>query len=918
MRSTLKSIFTVLFCVPFSLGLFGQLPKSQTLKNESGVFYLSRHYPFKGAFWQVTPDGPAASGIDISSSMKSALPWISAVVPGTVLTAYVKDGLEPDPNFADNIYKFDSSKYNRPFWYRTSFDLPAHFQDKQVWLNFNGVNKYAEIFLNGHKVPGGALAGMMERGRFNITGLLRRGETNVLAVKVAPPLYYEHHELPNFGSPTYICSQGWDWMPMVPGFNSGITDEVFLSTTGPVDLSDLWIRSELPGRPDSLANLSVTLVLKKAMATAGESKSMQHQKNTGSVRGQVRLLIQPGNIEVRSAPVVLKENQNYTLVFDHKKYPQLSIKKPHLWWPNGYGGKADGTQYLYECKASFIVGDQVSDIDSSRFGIREFAYDTLGGPLHIYVNRVPVYVKGGNWGMSEYLLRVHDTAYETRIRFHKEMNFNMIRNWTGEVTDEAFYDACDKYGIMIWDDFWLNGPGPIDDHDSLIFKKNVEEKIKRFRNHASLAVWCGANEGLPGFGLNSVPNRIISNAIHRLDKNDYNDLTQRLYVPRSNGGVSNDYVTGESRNLSGSGLWANLAPAVYFSHPDNGYPWSKNSWGFRSELGAACFPNVESFRRFIPGDSLWPKNSLWDKHFFDDFNGAKPKQYMQDIENEYGPSTDIEDFCRKAQFINLEVTKAMFEGWQEHMWRDASGLLMWMSQSAYPSMIWQTYDYYYDLTGAYFGAKQACEQVHIQWNCASDSITVVNNTPRALSNLTARVKVFGLDGKEYKALAQTAEVSVAASNVKSVLALNLQRDNKAWAQLSPVYFLKLSLMNENNKLLSDNFYWCGKQPQNYQALNTLPRLGAHVLKRSMQHQKRLKNGHMLLTYQLENPAGSPGVAFGVRIKMLKQDGSMLLPIILNDNYFTLMKGESKSIRIEYDPSLLDSKGFKLVEQAYNQ
>ena len=394
--------------------------------------------------------------------------WVDAVVPGTAFTAYVNAGLEKDPNFGDNIHNVDRAKYDRSFWYRTEFRIPADFDKELIWLNFNGVNRKAEIYLNGHNL--GILDGFMHRGRFNVTDMVDKTGENVLAVLVHMP----QTPLANCGSPTYLSSGGWDWMPYVPGLNMGITDKVFLSNTGGVTLIDPWIRTDLPTR--ARADISAQLEVKN-----NENKS---------VKAVVTGMIKPGNITF-SKEIDLSANTTSTVSFDKRYYPQLMLDSPRLWWPNGYG-----EPNLYTCTFEVKVDDKVSETKDVTFGIKKYTYDKENNTFHIYINGVPVFVKGANWGMSEYMLRCRGAEYDTKVRLHKEMNFNMIRNWLGSVTDEEFYEACDKYGIMVWDDFWINS-NPNLPYDLNVFNNNMMEKIKRIRNHPSVAVWCGDNESNP-------------------------------------------------------------------------------------------------------------------------------------------------------------------------------------------------------------------------------------------------------------------------------------------------------------------------------------------------------------------------------------------------------------------------------------
>ena len=855
--------------------------------------------------WKLYPQNSVhATPAELSTPGFSVPDGVPAIVPGTVFHAYVAAGKEPNPDYAENIYQVNKSKYNQPYWYRTEFAATGLVHGKRLWLKFNGINKTAEIYFNGHHL--GTLRGLMERGIYDVTNWMK--PANAIAVLITPPLNDpEHnHPLANWESPTYICSASWDWMPAVPGLNSGITDTVALSTTGPVSIHDPWIHTALPGA--SLAQLTVNAKLCNT--------------STQAVTGVLKAVINPGNITITSPAITLPARGEQVVNYTPKDFHQLSIKNPKLWWPNGYGGKADGTQYLYTCKVQFIPsGASVSDEVTRQFGIRKITADTttLNGPMRLYVNGVPVLVKGGNWGMSDYMLKVRGKDYEPRIRFHKEMNFNMIRNWTGEVTDEAFYQYCDKYGIMVWDDFWLNNMGGI---DSLrMFKVNAVEKVKKFRNHPSIVIWCGANEGVPGGNPNGALSNVIKEAIADNDGND------RLYLPRSNAGVTNPNfsIHGGSHNLSGSGIWANVDPKTYFTDPHNGYLFSKNSYGMRSELGTATFVNVESFKKFMPKDywvaptpeAVNSKTNMWARHYFSTDGalggGSDPVRYINDVNRRYGKATLLEDFCKKAQLLNVETTKAMYEAWNDHMWNDATGMLMWMSQSAYPTMIWQTYDYYYDLTGAYFGAKTACEPVHIQWNAATNSVKIINNRPYALQNLSAEMQVYNSDGKQVPAYSQKKQINVDATSAKEAfMAFDSTRNQPS---LSAVHFLKLKLKDASGKVLSDNFYWIGNTYLDYTALNLLPSVNRALQVSKPSVTTAAGNGNRMLTYIISNNSKTTA-AIGIRVQLLNDKGKQILPAFIDDSYFSLMQGEKKTVRVEVNPSLLNSS-YQLAVKAYN-
>ncbi|ANI88333.1 beta-mannosidase [Arachidicoccus ginsenosidimutans] len=667
--------------------------------------------------WKVCPQSDVHDSTQLFSDGYNTSEWVKGVVPGTVFNAYVVAGKEEDPNFGDNIYRVDKSKYDRNFWYRTEFEVPGSFTKEKIWLNFEGVNRKGEIFLNGRRI--GELSGIVQRGKFDITALVKRDRKNILAVLISIP----EKPLNNYGSPTYLSSAGWDWMPYVPGLNSGITDDVYLSNTGSITLEDPWIKTALP--TNARADLSVQFNV--------------HNSASENREAIIEGVIQPGDIHF-SKKINIEAGRSNEFVLDKSQFPQLSINQPKLWWPNGYG-----KPNLYTCEFVIKSNNEVSDSQKVTFGIKRYSYDTVGGVLHVSVNGKKVFIKGGDWGMSEYMLRCRGKEYDTKVRLHKEMNFNMIRNWLGSTTDEEFYEACDKYGIMVWDDFWLNA-NPNLPSDIHVFNANVIEKIKRERNHPSIAIWCGDNEGWPVAPLNNWIREDI--AVY--------DGGSRHYQPNSH-----------AENLTGSGVWGNQDPKWYFTPYPLGFGGS-TGWGLRTEIGTAVFPNFESFKKFMPKDKWWPRNEMWNQHFFGQnaFN-ATPDNYDKFITERYGVPSGIEDYCRKAQLLNIETNKAMYEGWEDHMWEDASGVMTWMSQSAYPSMVWQTYDYYYDLTGAYWGVKEACKPLHIQWNPLTNEVKIINTTGRDADRLTAEIKVYNPDGKEVKKFSSRVNVFSPANTAVS-------------------------------------------------------------------------------------------------------------------------------------------------------
>ena len=688
----------------------------------------------------------------------------------------------------------------------------------------------------------------------------------------------------------------WDWMPYVPGRLAGITGNAYLVVTGDVVMEDPWVRSELPTLQK--AELSVSTDIRNASSSPKEVV--------------VSGVIQPGNISF-SKDIRVEGGTTARLSINKDDIAQLVVDHPRLWWPNGYGDPN-----LYTCKLTCSVDGKVSDVKEMTFGIKKYEYkmvdNVVGYPvLTFFINGQKIYLKGGNWGMSEYLLRCQGKEYETKIRLHKEMNYNMIRLWTGCVTDDEFYDYCDKYGIMVWNDFWLY-VAYNDVAQPEAFKANALDKVRRLRNHPSIAIWCGANETHPAPDLDNYLREMIA-------KEDNND---RMYKSCSN-----------QDGLSGSGWWGNQPPRHHFETSGSNlafntpaYPYGiDHGYGMRTEIGTATFPTFESIKEFIPQKDWWPlptdeqlKNdddNVWNKHFFGkEASNANPVNYKNSVNTQYGESS--EEFCEKAQMLNIEVMKGMYEAWNDKMWNDAAGLLIWMSHPAYPSFVWQTYDYYYDPTGAYWGAKKACEPLHIQWNASNNNIKVINTTAKDLKGAVAKAIIYDLNGKEVPAYGQTKQVDVAASNIAEAFSLNFnpfeiddekpKEIEEEIEELTPLHFIKLELIDAKGNLISENFYWRnGVNDLDYTLLNTLPEadLSCRLVDKSM------SDGKMKIA--VKNNSGT--VAFANRVRLVnKATQKRILPIIMSDNYVTLMPGEEKVITMEATPELLKGGVSVLVKQ----
>jgi Exo-beta-D-glucosaminidase Ig-fold domain/Glycosyl hydrolases family 2/F5/8 type C domain/Glycosyl hydrolases family 2, sugar binding domain len=799
--------------------------------------------------WRLQRDSlVTAGGATISIPGFQASDWLPATVPGTVLTSYLDDGAIQDPNYGRNQLQISDSYFYADFWYRDEFVVPPAPAGHHVWLNFDGINWKAEVFFNGEKL--GRVEGGFMRGKFDVTSLVRPGAANALAVRViknATAGSVKEKTLAETESnggalgadnPTAHASIGWDWIPTVRGRNTGIWGDVYLTTSGAVTIERPFVSTTLPLPEVSHADVNVELTLRNH-----EAKEI-----SGTLRGQFGAV----RFETR---VTVPATSDFVVKLNPSTTPALRLQNPKLWWPAGYG-----EQNLYDVTLSFETGKYlVSDTKAFRAGVRQFTYsDGEGGALKIFINGRRFIARGGNWGFPESMLRYREREYDAAVRYHKEMNFTMIRNWVGQTGDDAFFEACDKYGIVIWQDFWLANPydGP-DPDDNELFMRNAEDFVERIRNHPSIGLFCGRNEGDPPKPLEDG----LTELVDRLEPG-------MKYFPASSYGP-----------VSGGGPYRAMPVKFYFQQ--------RATPKLHSELGMPNIVTMDSLRQMMPASDLWPQNDAWGEHDFT-LNGAQNLgAYRQLIEDSYGPAENAADWVELAQFENYNGYRAMFEAQS----KNRMGLLLWMSHPTWPDFVWQTYDYYLDPTAAYFGSKKASEPLHIQWNPLTDSVEVVNYSAGKVTGLTAQIEILNLDGS--KQWDKTASLASDEDSVQSPIKIEYP------SGLTPVHFLRLKL-SRGGETLSENFYWRGTEDGDFRALRSLPKTKLTAATRVDR-----KGSEWVLHTDLRNLSTAP--ALMVRVKAVRgKSGDRILPAIYSDNYVALMPGETRTIETQLEDA--DARG----------
>jgi Glycosyl hydrolase 2 galactose-binding domain-like/Exo-beta-D-glucosaminidase Ig-fold domain/Glycosyl hydrolases family 2/Glycosyl hydrolases family 2, TIM barrel domain len=791
-----------------------------------------------------------ATAAVVSSAKFHPQSWHAATVPGTVLTTLVNDKVYSEPLFGENMRAIPESLNKTSYWYRTVFQVPADYKGRHVWLHFAGINYSAEIWVNSHEA--GTMRGAFIRGDFDVTSLVKPGKSAVLAVLVSPQPHpgvpHEHTVANGVGKnggetaidgPTFLSTIGWDWLVAVRDRDTGIWLPVTLDSTGPVILKDPFVTSDIsPTYKTADLRISTTLENKSAKPVAGTLVgSIQSQNSNAPAISFTR-------------PVTVPAHGVQEVVLDSKSTPELRLDDPKLWWPNGYG-----PQNLYTVSMRFDVARKTSDIQTRQFGIRKIEYQVPDSEnLTLVVNGVRVMARGGNWGLDEAMKRVSRERLDAQFHMHALANLNIIRNWVGQSTNPDFYDMADKYGILLWDEFFQ--PNPFDGPnvtDTATYLANVKDKVVRYRNHPSIAVWCARNEGYPPKALDDA----LKTMMAKLDPS-------RLYQSNS----------AEGRGVSSHGPYYWRAPRFFYALNES----------FKTETGSVSIPTIESIQGMMPRKDWETINDDWAQH--DMAAGAqRGDEFPHTLAERYGHIRNLADFVRKGQLATYEAFRAMYEGRNAKMFKETTGVITWMSNPAQPSFVWQLYHYDLEPNAALYGTKKASEMVHVQFNQANRGIEVVNNRPEVLKDAKVRLRIFRFDGwQDSQRVYPVAEVPGSSTIKVAEIDVN--------ARITPLYFIKLDLTNADGKLLSTNFYWQHVAQDQFDGLMDLP-----VVKLDAAATARTEGDNTFLRVTLSNHTGHVALMSHLQLHQ-KQSGRRVLPVFYSDNYISLVPGESVTVTIE--------------------
>jgi exo-1,4-beta-D-glucosaminidase len=644
--------------------------------------------------------------------------------------------------------------------------------------------------------------------------------------------------------------------------------------------------TDLPLPDTTVANLTISAEL----FNAGD----KDQK--GVLKGKIDLVtevdfisytkVMPGRMKsiTFEKQVTIPAGQTIIVSIDTNDFPQLSINNPYLWWPNGYG-----EQYLHNLELTYEIEGKVSDRENTTFGIRKITnkLKELDGEFGrvFYINGKRVFCRGG-WLQPEILLDMDKKRIYDEARLLALANVNMIANEDAPSPPDEIMESYDKYGLMVWETFyqcWRMYPGsetadnPLDHELAL---KNSYDIIKRYRNHPSLVVWCVACEVTVCSDL-YIP---LRKYVQELDPT-------RPFLATSSYDWDVDKLTPYMKNDLPLGM-TDDGPPDYTWYPEP-YYFEKvlevKQQMFRNEMGVPSVPTLSSLKKFIPnlGENkdfeFFPLDRVWAHHGAWDDKGYVYKAYDKALRARYGAPTTAEDYSRKAQFVNGSSYRAMYEAANHRMWDITSGVMLWKLNSCWPTVVWQLYDWFLNPTAAYYYTRKALEPLHIQLNAHDQSVSIINTYHRAQEDMTVSVRLFDFDMNlrwQRKEM-----VTIGEDQYKEVFTVSQVPD------LTPVYFVKLELKNERDKTVSTNFYWLSsKTPVDLTDLNKLPQVKLDL------SYELVENEHEYTVHAtVKNPTDKLGF-FTHLILNKGPNGEEVLPTFWEDNFFSLLPGEEKTVK----------------------
>lgn len=821
--------------------------------------------------------------------------WMPAIVPGTVLNSLVFNKVYPEPYFGANnklTNKIipDIAQTGRDFytyWFRTEFVVPADYKEKNIWLQVDGINYRAEVWVNGNLLQ--TISGMFQQDFIEITDFAKPGEKNAIAIKVLPvdmpgsnkaKPWRARGENRNGGdgnmglNTSMLMSVGWDFTfkDGIRDRNTGIWKSISLYSTNKVALRHPFVKSSLNKPNYDLAAETISV----------EVQNVAMKTVQCLVKGEIA-----GTGILFEKRLTMLRGEDKTVVFNPKEFPQLEINHPRLWWPLN-----KGKQELYDLHLKVYVDGVLGDSIHSRFGIREILADrnTPDSSKTFYVNGRKIFIRGSNW-IPEAMLRNSDERMYAEMRYTQQSGINLLRLWGGGIAEsDYFYQLCDEFGILVWQEFWLTGDTKHPQDKNLYFN-NLQSAVKRIRNHPSVAFYVCSNEST--------------------------EVSSTKELLQSIDGTRPYQMQSETDGVHDGSPYQQVNPMQHYENTASAR--GSRVDGFNPEYGAPTLPTVEVLREMMEEKDLWPINkAVWDYLDGDAFHGMTGK--YTEMVNKYGLSNSIDEFAKKAQLVGAMNSKSIWEVWNANKFgygdRYASGLLFWYHNSPTRQVCGRMWDWSLEPTASLYHTQHALEPLHAQFDYLKNTVSVYNDHLVAFKNYQLIATVYDLDSKKINTQTMLLNQIAADTVMNHLLQLDFSKSS------TPVQFIYLELRDEKGQMVTNSFYWRSSDKYMGKETMTGPTTAGFESLSNMKPAKlkaTLKvtgsGSSKFLDLSLTNT--SKQIAFFTQLQLLDANSKPLRPSFYTDNFFSLLPGQSKQVRIETNSISPNQEGLQLIIKGWN-
>jgi len=724
----------------------------------------------------------------------------------------------------------EGSPFAVSWWFRKDFEVPAAL-GPHVALQLDGINYRANIWLNGQRIANAEeVVGAYVEHELDITATVHRDRPNRLEIEIFP------------SKPNDVAISWVDWNPSPPDKSLGIWRDVWLRTSGAVAIRAPHVSTRLEDTAHAHLTVGTDLV----------NHTDQPQALTLRTETLGRVLTTALTLDPRETRRVEQT---------------LSVEDPELWWPRSLG-----TPTLHTAQLTAEVGGLRSDRSAFEYGIREVRSAlTPEGASAFSINGTRLLIRGAGWATDLFLRRQPERDW-AQLAYVKAMNLNTIR-FEGMLERAEFLEWCDQQGILViagWCccDCWEKWTTWCDETHA-VARASLRSQIRRVRRHPSLITWW--------YGSDFPPPAHVEQA--------YLDVFAAEHWPNpthSSAANKPTEITGSS-GMKMEGPYDYVPPGYWLDDRERG-----GAFGFATEVcPGPAVPPIESLREMLGEDHLWPMDEVWNYHS----GGAEFHNitlFTQALEARYGPVSDVETFAQLSQLATYEGQRAMFEAYakKRHV---ATGVIQWMLNNAWPSLIWHLFDYYLRPGGGYFGTQKACEPLHIMYATDDHAVTVINDTGTAADQLSVSARVFDLSLQELAH--RTARVDAAACSAVEALVL---------PEILQPRIVDLRMTDVEGRLVSQNLYWCAAEDDvldhgegNWFTTPITTYADLSAFRSLPSASVELELGQELIG--IRNP--SDHFAFFIQLQLIDNQDADIRPILWSDNYISLLPGERRILSV---------------------